>query len=119
MILMVKKPSLMPPHGEGSIIVGRYLEKLDEVQDDKTYILITKNHGMVYKGLNKNKKNALILESDNRFYPIYEVKFSEILEIWEFQCNMGRTDKKEQVTEIESLRELLLELKREVSDIKK
>lgn len=109
----------MPPHEEGSIIVGRYVENLGEVQDGKTYILITKNQGMVYKRLNKNKKNALILESDNRFYPNYEVKFSEILEIWEFQCNIGRTDKKEQVTEIESLREMLLELKREVSDIKK
>ena len=55
---------------------------------------------------------------DNRFYPNYEVKFSEILEIWEFQCNIGRTDKKEPVTEIDSLREILLELKREVSEIK-
>nr|WP_315152412.1 LexA family transcriptional regulator [uncultured Flavobacterium sp.] len=108
----------MPPHEEGSIIVGRYVENLGEVQDGKTYILITKNQGMVYKRLNKNKKNALILESDNSFYPNYEVKFSEILEIWEFQCNIGRTDKKEQVTEIESLREILLELKRDISDIK-
>jgi transcriptional regulator with XRE-family HTH domain len=108
----------MPPHEEGSIIVGRYVERLGEVQDGKTYILITKNQGMVYKRLNKNKKNALVLESDNRFYPNYEVKFSEILEIWEFQCNIGRTDKKEPVTEIESLREILLELKREVSEIK-
>jgi transcriptional regulator with XRE-family HTH domain len=108
----------MPPHEEGSIIIGRYVEKLGEVQDGKTYILITKNQGMVYKRLNKNKKNALVLESDNRFYPNYEVKFSEILEIWEFQCNIGRTDKKEPVTEIESLREILLELKREVSEIK-
>jgi hypothetical protein len=32
----------MPPHEEGSIIIGRYLEKLGEVQDGKTYILITK-----------------------------------------------------------------------------
>jgi transcriptional regulator with XRE-family HTH domain len=108
----------MPPHEEGSIIVGRYVERLGEVQDGKTYILITKNQGMVYKRLNKNKKNALVLESDNRFYPNYEVKFSEILEIWEYECNIGRTDKKEPVTEIESLREILLELKREVSEIK-
>lgn len=108
----------MPPHEEGSIIVGRYVERLGEVQDGKTYILITKNQGMVYKRLNKNKKNALVLESDNRFYPNYEVKFSEILEIWEFECNIGRTDKKEPVTEIESLREILLELKREIFEVK-
>ncbi len=108
----------MPPHEEGSIIVGRYVEKLGEVQDGKTYILITKNHGMVYKRLNKNKKNALVLESDNRFYPNYEVKFSDILEIWEFRCNIGRTDNKQPITEIESLKDILLELKREVAEIK-
>jgi transcriptional regulator with XRE-family HTH domain len=108
----------MPPHEEGSIIVGRYLEKIGEVQDGKTYILITKNQGVVYKRLNKNKKNALVLESDNRFYPNFEVKYSEILEIWEFQCNIGRTDKKESLTDIESLREIILELKRDISDIK-
>ena len=108
----------MPPHEQGSIIVGRYVEKLGEVQDGKTYILITKNQGMVYKRLNKNKKNSLVLESDNRFYPNYEVKFSEILEIREFQCNIGRTDSKQPVTELESLKDLLLDLKREVSEIK-
>ena len=108
----------MPPHEEGSIIVGRYVEKLGEVIDGRTYILITKNQGMVYKRLNKNKKNALVLESDNSYYPNYEVKFSEILEIWEYQCNIGRTDKKNQLSEMEILKEILLDLKREVSEIK-
>ncbi|PRZ21236.1 hypothetical protein BC624_10989 [Flavobacterium granuli] len=108
----------MPPHEDGSIIVGRYVEHIGQIQDSRTYILITKNQGMVYKRLNKNKKNALVLESDNRFYPNYEVKFSEILEIWEYQCNIGRTDSKQPVTEMESLKEILLELKREVQDLK-
>lgn len=109
----------MPPHEDGSIIIGRYVERLGEVQDGKTYILITKNEGMVYKRLNKNKKNALVLESDNSFYPQYEVKVSDIIEIWEYQCNIGRTDKKQELNEIESLKELLLEVKREVMELKK
>jgi transcriptional regulator with XRE-family HTH domain len=108
----------MPPHEEGSIIVGRYVENLGEVVDGRTYILITKNQGMVYKRINKNKKNTLVLESDNSFYPNFDVKFSEILEIWEYQCNIGRTDHKQPATEMESLKDLLLDLKREVSEIK-
>src|SRR5690606_13764433 len=32
----------MPPHESGSIIVGKYVEKLGDVMDGKTYILITK-----------------------------------------------------------------------------
>lgn len=108
----------MPPHEDGSIIIGRYVERLGDVQDGKTYILITKNEGMVYKRLNKNKKNALVLESDNSYYPNYEVRLSDIIEIWEYRCNIGRTDKKQELNEIESMKELLLEVKREVMEIK-
>jgi transcriptional regulator with XRE-family HTH domain len=108
----------MPPHEDGSIIIGRYVEKLGEVQDGKTYILITRNEGMVYKRLNKNKKNALVLESDNSFYPNYEVPLSDILEIWEYQCNIGRSDKKQELNEIESMKEILLEVKRDIMEIK-
>ena len=73
---------------------------------------------MVYKRLNKNKKNSLVLESDNSFYPNYEVKASDILEIWEYECNIGRSDKKQQLSETESMKELLLQVKREVMEIK-
>ena len=108
----------MPPHEDGSIIVGRYIEKLGEVMDGKTYIFITKNEGMVYKRLNKNKKNALVLESDNSFYPAYEVKASDILEIWEYECNIGRSDRKPEISETVSVKDMFLELKRDIEDLK-
>ncbi|MNY51824.1 hypothetical protein D3C86_1874470 [compost metagenome] len=72
----------------------------------------------MYKRLNKNKKNALVLESDNRFYPNYEVKASDILEIWEYECNIGRSDRRHEQTESQSMKDLLLEVKREVMEIK-
>jgi hypothetical protein len=74
---------------------------------------------MVYKRLNKNKKNALVLESDNNFYPNYEVRLSDIIEIWEYRCNIGRSDKKQELNEIQDLKELILEVKREVNEIRK
>lgn len=108
----------MPPHEDGSIIVGRYIEKLGDVLDGKTYILVTKNEGMVYKRLNKNKKNTLVLESDNSFYPAYEVKASDILEIWEYECNIGRSDRKNDSSETQNIKEMFLEIKREISILK-
>lgn len=108
----------MPPHEDGSIIVGRYIEKLGDVLDGRTYILVTKNEGMVYKRLNKNKKNTLVLESDNSFYPAYEVKASDILEIWEYECNIGRSDKKNDSSETQNIKEMFLEIKREISILK-
>jgi transcriptional regulator with XRE-family HTH domain len=108
----------MPPHEDGSIIVGRYIEKLGEVMDGKTYILITKSEGMVYKRLNKNKKNVLVVASDNSFYPAYEVKASDILEIWEYECNIGRNDRKPVISETASIKDMFLELKRDINDLK-
>lgn len=107
----------MPPHENGSIIIGRYVERLGEVQDGKTYILITKSEGMVYKRLNKNKKNTLVLESDNVFYPSYEVKVSDILEIWEYECNISRNDRKLDNPESSSLENLLIEMRKEIKEI--
>ena len=107
----------MPPHEDGSIIVGRYIEKLGEVMDGKTYIFITKSEGMVYKRLNKNKRNALLLESDESFYAAYEVKASEIEQIWEFKCNLGKKDIKRKSIIPSSVEEMFMELKNDIRRI--
>jgi transcriptional regulator with XRE-family HTH domain len=108
----------MPPHDNGSIIIGRYLETLSETVDGKTYILITKNEGIVYKRLNKNKKNTLIVESDSFFYQRHEVKASDILEIWEYQCHIGHSDRKVEISKYLSEEEIFLKLKRENSGVR-
>lgn len=108
----------MPPHQDGDIIVGRYVERLGEVLDGKTYIFITRTEGMVYKRLNKNKKNALVVASDNYFYPPYEVKASDILEIWEYQCSIARSDNKTAAIENDTIKNMFVELKREIGEVK-
>ncbi|RYY69905.1 MAG: LexA family transcriptional regulator [Chitinophagaceae bacterium] len=109
----------MPPHEPGSIIVGKYVERLGDVMDGRTYILITKSEGMVYKRLNKNKKNLLVVESDNRFYPPYEVRVSDILEIWEYECSIGRSDRKPESNDSNDVKGMFMELKREIGEVKK
>lgn len=108
----------MPPHQDGDIIVGRYLEQLGQVLGDKTYIIITRSGGMVYKRLNKNKEDTLIVSSDNYFYPPYEIRASDILEIWEYQCNIGRSDKKNEVLENVNIKNMFVEIKNEITDLK-
>lgn len=107
----------MPPHEDGSIIIGKYIEKLGEIRDGKTYILITKSEGMVYKRLNRNKKNVLIVESDNSFYPAYEVKVSDILEVWEYACSIATSEMKLNNSP-ENFNTILMELKSEIKEIK-
>ncbi|MFH6958510.1 XRE family transcriptional regulator [Flavobacterium aquidurense] len=104
----------MPPHDDGDVIVAKYIEKLSEVVDGRTYIIITKNDGIVYKRLNKNKKNVLVLESDESFYNPYEVRASEIEQIWEFKCNLGKKDKKKITITPSSIEEMFMELKNDI-----
>ncbi|OXB07815.1 XRE family transcriptional regulator [Flavobacterium pectinovorum] len=104
----------MPPHEDGDVIVGKYIERLGEVVDGRTYIIMTKNDGIVYKRLNKNKRNLLVVESDESFYIPYEVKASEIDQIWEYKCNVGKNDKKRVSNIPISIEEMFMELKKDI-----
>ena len=108
----------MPPHKQGSFIVGQYIENLGEVRDGRTYILLTKNEGIVYKRLNKNGENSLMLHSDNTFYAPYQIKASEILEIWEYACSIATEEFQPDDLSPENLRTMFLELKRDLQEVK-
>lgn len=108
----------MPPHKDGSFIIGRYVESLGEVRDGRTYIVLTRNEGIVYKRLNKNRKNSLTLISDNAFYEPYKVKASDVLEIWEYTCSIATHEYEPDNLEPQSIRELLVGLQKEVMALK-
>ena len=109
----------VPPHQDGDIIVGRYIENLGQVLSGKTYILITRNEGVVYKRLSGQKKNTLAVSSDNYFYPPYEIKASNILEIWEYQCSIARSDAPTEALENATIKNMFFELKNEITDLRK
>jgi hypothetical protein len=109
----------MPPHREGSFVIGQYVEQLGDVRDGKTYILLTKNEGIVYKRLNRNGKNSLKLVSDNTFYEPYSVKASDVLEVWEYACSIATTEFEPDEMTPQSIRELLVGIRDEVKALKK
>jgi transcriptional regulator with XRE-family HTH domain len=108
----------MPPHKEGSFIVGKYVEKLGDVMDGRTYILLTRNQGIVYKRLNRNGKNELVLHSDNTFYQPYEIKASEIIEIWEYASSIATKEFEPDDLGTQSVTEMFKELRREIGELK-
>ncbi|HEY0092265.1 MAG TPA: helix-turn-helix domain-containing protein [Flavobacterium sp.] len=109
----------MPPHNDKAFIVGRYVENLGEVTSGKTYILVTLSEGITYKRLSEKTKDAVRVESDNLIYSPYAIKLSDILEIWEYVCHIGRDDSKPQMTEDGNVREMFLELKRDIDAVKR
>lgn len=108
----------MPPHTNKSFVVGKYVDNLGEIKQNKTYILITSSEGITYKRLGNKNDDSITVVSDNIIYSPYEIKLSDILEIWEYVCHIGRDDAKLLTTESDSVKEMFLELKRDIHEIK-
>lgn len=76
------KGDSMLPLTSGSIVIAKFIENLSFIKNNKTYVLLTKDDGIVYKRV-ESLENSLKLISDNNEYKPYNVSKSDILEIWE------------------------------------
>jgi len=83
----------MLPIQPGSVIIGEYMDNWNEVKTGETYIIISKNEGVVYKRAgNRFKENKeLKLISDNKVYDPYMVPADDILEIWKAKAYISST----------------------------
>lgn len=74
----------MLPVQPGSIIIAEYIENWNDLKMGETYVVLSKNEGIVYKRLgNKFKENRdLKLVSDNKVYEAYNIPAEDLLEIW-------------------------------------
>jgi len=74
------KGDSMLPLTSGSIVIGKYIEDIGFVKDGKTYVLLTKEDGIVYKRV-ELLDNSIKLISDNKEYEPYQIANLDILEI--------------------------------------
>jgi SOS-response transcriptional repressor LexA len=107
----------MPPHKDSSFIVGRYVENINEAKEGKSYIVMT-TEGMTYKRLKKKNTKSLLLESDNEFYKPFEVKLSEVLELWEYAGSVATEEFEKEDISKEDIRGLLQGLRQEINQLK-
>jgi transcriptional regulator with XRE-family HTH domain len=100
------KGDSMPPLKDGTFVVGKYVESLSEVKEGQTYIVLTKEDGVVYKRLyREDKKSTDVFQfhSDNPVYSPYTVKSENIIEIWSFVCSLNIGEFKPQDLNLESM----------------
>jgi transcriptional regulator with XRE-family HTH domain len=78
------KGDSMLPLVSGTTIIGEYVENWGDVKPAETYVIISKNDGVVYKRIGNKFKDSkkLKLVSDNPVYEPYEINGEDILEIW-------------------------------------
>lgn len=111
----------MPPHQEGSFIIARYVESLNELKCGRTYIWVTRNEGITYKRLKAVEENTLRLCSDNPIYAPYSIELQELLEVWEYSCSIATEEFEQGILSPDSAQLMFLmeELKNDVQQIKK
>lgn len=114
------KGDSMPPLKNGDFVIGKYVESITGVKNGNTYVLVTKEEGVVYKRAYKNdNQNLLELHSDNRNYSPYQVRLSEVLELWEFVCCLNISDKKEEEISLGSVMQMLRSMQVEMESIRR
>lgn len=73
----------MPPFADQSVIIGEYVEKLDDLKPDKSYIFVTKE-GITYKTFVRKNDKSITVCADNLFYAAYDIDLEDISEMWLF-----------------------------------
>ena len=110
----------MLPTPSGSVIVGEKVENFDDVRASNTYIIISRNEGIVYKRVMKSNrtKNKLTLISDNPAYQPYNVDAENIIEIWKATLVMSKANQAQR-WDVNQLAGIVNNLQDQVSQLKK
>ena len=110
----------MLPTPSGSVIVGEKVDDLEEVKTNQTYVVVSRNEGIVYKRVVKNTKSRtkLTLVSDNTAYQPYNVNTDDVIEVWKAQMVISKANT-QQRWDVNQLASLVSNLQEQVSSLKK
>ncbi len=110
----------MLPTPSGSVIVGEKVESLDHVKSSNTYIVISRQEGIVYKRIVKSgrSKSKLTLVSDNPSYQPYHVEADDVLELWQAQMVITKASQQNR-WDVNQLANLVTNLQDQVTTLKK
>lgn len=78
------KGDSMLPLPSGSIIISEYVENWHDIKPQQTYVVVSKEDGVVYKRVayKFKEEKGLKLLSDNKTYEPYWVNTEDIIEVW-------------------------------------
>lgn len=78
------KGDSMLPLPSGSVIIGEYVENWHDIKASQTYVVVSKDDGVVYKRIayKFKEEKGIKLVSDNKTYESYWVNTDDIIEIW-------------------------------------
>lgn len=107
----------MPPFRDGSYIIGKYVEDLEDLKKDKSYIFVTLNDGISYKRLKSKNEKSIEVAADNSFYKPYEIPLGEIVEIWQYASGIFPEDFEPDNFDNYNLKDMFLEIRKDIKQL--
>jgi transcriptional regulator with XRE-family HTH domain len=108
----------MPPFIDGSYIIGKYVEKIQDLKPGKKYVFVTLNEGITYKKLIAKNKKSITVGADNILYEPYDIPLTDILEIWQFAWGfLPEGYGQNSLSDTMSVQEMFLDLKRDLKKV--
>ncbi|HEU4573437.1 MAG TPA: LexA family transcriptional regulator [Chitinophagaceae bacterium] len=110
----------MLPTPSGSVIVCEKAEHPDDVKNNNTYIVVSRNEGIVYKRVlrSNRSKNKFTLVSDNPLYQPYSIDKEDIIELWQARMVITKANQ-QQNWDVNQLASIVNNLQSQVSSLKK
>lgn len=110
----------MLPTPSGSVIVGEKVNDVEEVKSNQTYVVVSRNEGIVYKRVMRNNKlkNKFTLVSDNTNYQPYNINTDDVIEVWKAQMILSKANV-QQRWDVNQLANLVSNLQEQVTVLKK
>ena len=108
----------MDPIPSGAYIISEYIQDWHNITDGKTYVLVTRDEGVVYKRVYMHPSGELLLKSDNPQYETYSVHLSRLLEVWKAVGYICTTIPEPDAVSLRKLATMMQEMKREIEGLK-
>ena len=114
----IKGESMLPVKN-GSYVVGKFVESISDIKDGTTYVVLTKEDGLVYKRVYDltEKEGCLLLVSDNKSYAPFKVPTDHVLELWAFSCCINTQEYHQEELKLSSIAQMLQDLRIELKSI--
>jgi transcriptional regulator with XRE-family HTH domain len=111
------KGDSMPPFKDGSYIIGKYVENIDDLKQNKSYVFVTLNDGISYKRFTSRNKKSITVAADNPFYKPYDIPLGEVVEIWQYASGIFPEDFEPDRLENYNLKEMFLEIRKDIQGL--
>lgn len=89
-VFQVEGDSMLPLIAPGEWLITQAVESLNDVINEKIYVVVEQDGIRVKKVIKDDKSQQLILISSNADYPTASIDYTHIQELWEFHSKITR-----------------------------